>query len=243
MILAASPAFASPTLTKLHDFNNAMPDIGIQNPYDSPVLMGSELWFTSQNDGASGFGTFASFDLSTQLPTTRGGTGDRGTINSYDPPAPPASASSVLWNFPSSRPATNPNTAPENVAIIDRGPLGKDIYFPTSAGGPGDAGSARSSATRRVMLLPPRLMPSPPRPMRGSPSKASPRSARSSISPPSPAGTREPAPPTVQALSPSLMSPFADLKTTRNSARRPCATSPTPARGCTTASFPNWAAC
>jgi uncharacterized repeat protein (TIGR03803 family) len=165
ILFVSSPAFAVPTLSKLHDFNNAIPNIGVQNPYDTAVLVGSELWFTSQNGGASGFGTFASFDLATNLPTirvsmdnasgntpngnptlndgllhyttTRGGTGDRGTLNAYNIST---SNNSVLWNSPSNSPATNPNTLPGNVAIIDRGILGKDIYFLTGSGGSGGAG-------------------------------------------------------------------------------------------------------
>jgi uncharacterized repeat protein (TIGR03803 family) len=165
-ILVAAPlAAAFPTLTKLHDFNNAIPNIGIQNPYDTPVLVGSELWFTSQNGGNSGFGTFSSFDLATHVPsirvsmnnstgntpqgtpvlsdgllyytTTRGGTGDRGTLNVFNPLAPPGTGNTVLWNSPSNVITTNPNTIPGNVAVIDRGPLGKDVYFMTSNGGSG----------------------------------------------------------------------------------------------------------
>lgn len=163
--LAASFVFGAPTITKLHDFNNSIPLVGVQNPYDTAVLVGSTLWFTSQNGGASGFGTFASFDLMTNMPTihvsmdnatgntpngsptladgllyystTRGGTGDRGTLSAFDIGT---SNNAVLWNSPSNSPATNPNTIPGNVAIIDRGLLGKDIYFLTGAGGPGGAG-------------------------------------------------------------------------------------------------------
>jgi uncharacterized repeat protein (TIGR03803 family) len=162
-------ATAAPSLVKLHDFNNSVPLIGIQNPYDTPVLIGSTLWLTSQGGGTSGFGTFASFDLATNLPTihvsldvqngntplgtptlsggllhyttTRGGTGDRGTLSAFDPTAPPATANSVLWNSPQNSPSTNPNTIPGNVAVIDRGALGKDIYFLTQNGGAGGTGA------------------------------------------------------------------------------------------------------
>ncbi len=168
LLIASSVAHSAPLLVKLHDFNNSIPFIGVQNPYDTPVLIGSKLWFTSQNGGANGFGTFSSFDLATNLPTihvsldtvtgntpngtptvsdgllyytnTRGGTGDRGTINAFDPQAPPATANSVLWNSPSNSPNTNPNTLPGNVAVIDRGQLGKDIYFLTQNGGSGGTG-------------------------------------------------------------------------------------------------------
>ena len=163
------PATAAPSLVKLHDFNNSVPLIGVQNPYDTPVLIGSTLWFTSQGGGATGFGTFSSFDLTSNTPTihvsldgvtgntphgaptlsggllyyttTRGGSGDRGTLSSFDPLATAATANTLLWNSPPNTTTTNPNTLPGNVAVIDRGALGKDIYFLTQNGGPGGTGS------------------------------------------------------------------------------------------------------
>jgi uncharacterized repeat protein (TIGR03803 family) len=163
IVLAASLAHAAPTLTKLHDFNNSGVMLGIQGAYDTPVLIGSELWFTTEKGGDYGFGTLASFNLANNTPTkrvsmnqtgntpqgtpalddgilyytnTRGGTGDRGTLSIYQIAS---GTHSTLWNSPSNSPATNPNTPSGNVAVIDRGPLGKDIYMLTQNGGSGAA--------------------------------------------------------------------------------------------------------
>lgn len=160
-LLLASLATAAPTLTKLHDFNNSGVMLGIQGAYDTPVLIGSELWFTTEKGGDFGFGTLASFNLANNTPTkrvsldqtgntpqgtpvldngflyytnTRGGTGDRGTLNAYNLAT---GTHSILWNSPSNSPATNPNTLPGNVAILDRGNLGQDIYMLTQSGGIG----------------------------------------------------------------------------------------------------------
>lgn len=161
---AASLASAAPTLTKLHDFNNTGVLLGVQGSYDTPILVGSDLWFTTDKGGDNGFGTLASFNLTNNTvtkrvsfdnetgntpqgtptvsdgflyyTTTRGGTGDRGTLSSYELGS---HTNTVLWNALSNSPTTNPNTLPGNVAVIDRGELGKDIYVLTQGGGLGAA--------------------------------------------------------------------------------------------------------
>ncbi|RYD36074.1 MAG: hypothetical protein EOP87_06165 [Verrucomicrobiaceae bacterium] len=157
-------ASAAPTLTKLHDFNNTGVLLGVQGSYDTPILIGSDLWFTTDKGGDNGFGTLSSFKLTNNTvtkrvsldnetgntpqsaptvsdgflyyTTTRGGTGDRGTLNGYDLTG---STNTVLWNSLSNSPTTNPNTLPGNVAVIDRGALGKDVYILTQGGGLGAA--------------------------------------------------------------------------------------------------------
>jgi uncharacterized repeat protein (TIGR03803 family) len=167
VICMAATANAAPGLVKLHDFNNSNPLVspGPEAPNDSPLLIGSKLWFTTEKGGESGFGTLSSFDLETSavhvwlsmdistgnspkaaptrdgdllyITTLRGGTGDRGTLSVWDV----ASAThQVLWNSPSNSPNTNPNSLWGDVAVIDRGgSAGKDIYFMTQNGGLGSA--------------------------------------------------------------------------------------------------------
>jgi uncharacterized repeat protein (TIGR03803 family) len=156
---------ATPTLTKLHDFNNpGSGPPGPQYPYDTPVLIGSELWFTTESGGNDGFGTLSKFDIATHTATVlksmdnvtgntpratptvdgdllyltsiRGGTGDKGTLATWNMSS---GSYSVLWNSPQSSPTTNPNILQCNVAVIDRGALGKDVYFMTPNGGVGSA--------------------------------------------------------------------------------------------------------
>lgn len=156
---------ANPVLVKLHDFNNTnINSPSAQNPNDSPLLIGNKLWFTSETGGANGFGTLSSYDLSANttnvhlsldnatgntpkatptrdgdllyFTTVRGGTGDRGTLSAWNLGT---STHTVLWNSPQSTPATNPNSLWGDVAVIDRGALGKDLYFMTQNGGVGSA--------------------------------------------------------------------------------------------------------
>ncbi|WP_075089176.1 hypothetical protein [Verrucomicrobium spinosum] len=46
----------------------------------------------------------------------------------------------TLWNSPANSPATNPNSPSGNVAIVDRGAAGKDVYFMTGNGGASGSG-------------------------------------------------------------------------------------------------------
>lgn len=152
-------------MVKLHDFDNTNINIpSPQNPYDTPVLIGTKLWFTTESGGTEGFGTLSNFDTLTStvtvvksmdnltgntpraavtrdgdllyLTTIRGGTGDKGTLATWDMTG---NSHQVLWNSPQSTPTTNPNLLQGNVAIIDREPAGKDIYFMTPNGGAGSA--------------------------------------------------------------------------------------------------------
>lgn len=184
LLLGISPfANAEPTLTKLHDFyvppvnpDNPNPLPGTANPYDTPLLIGNTLWFTTQNGGIPDAGTLSSFDLGTNTVTLRveidgsngdtpqgspelsdgflyyttnsGGTGDRGVLNAYELAT---GTNTTLWHALLGSPAatygTNPGTMGGNVAIVDRGgELGKDIYIATQNGGPG--GAARGTILR-----------------------------------------------------------------------------------------------
>jgi uncharacterized repeat protein (TIGR03803 family) len=156
---------AAPALVKLADFNNSNLNApSAQNPYDTPVLIGSKLWFTTESGGNDGFGTLSTFDLVTNATTVmksmdngsgntpratptvdgdllyitsvRGGSGDKGTLATWNLTD---NTFQVLWNSPQSSPTTNPNILQGNVAVIDRGVLGKDVYFMTPNGGAGSA--------------------------------------------------------------------------------------------------------
>lgn len=158
-------ASEAPALVKLHDFNNSNINApSAQNPYDTPVLIGSKLWFTTESGGNDGFGTLSTFDLVGNttsvlksmdnasgntpratptvdgdllyLTSVRGGTGDKGTLATWNMTD---NFYSVLWNSPQSSPTTNPNILQGNVAVIDRGAAGKDVYFMTPNGGAGSA--------------------------------------------------------------------------------------------------------
>lgn len=165
--LILAPALAAePSLVKLHDFDNSSPltNPGPQAPNDNPVLTGSKLWFTTESGGHEGFGTLSTFDLNTAsvemllsldittgntpkaaptvdgdlvyFTTQRGGTGDRGTLVAWNRAA---GTYQVLWNSPSNSPSTNPNSPWGDVTVIDRGAVGKDLYFMTQNGGLGSA--------------------------------------------------------------------------------------------------------
>lgn len=160
------------TITKLIDFNNTGTRESVQNPVSTPLVIGSELWFTSEGGGEVGFGTLASYNLASDTltkrldlgvpdedspydqgntpttsftrdgnllyyTTTRGGTGDRGTLNVYNTTT---GTNTTLWNSPANSPATNPNSPSGNVAIVDRGAAGKDVYFMTGNGGASGSG-------------------------------------------------------------------------------------------------------
>lgn len=170
LLLALLSPLHGATISKLYDFNNSGSNESVQNPYDTPIVIGNELWFTSEKGGEVGFGTVSSFNLANNTltlrvgdlgvpddetfydqgntptsslvrdgnvlyyTTTKGGTGDKGTLNAYDMAT---GTNTVLWNSPSSSPNTNPNTPSGSVAVVDRGELGKDVYFMTGNGGDG----------------------------------------------------------------------------------------------------------
>lgn len=151
------------SLTKLVDFNNnnflmANP----QGPNDSPVWANGTLWFTTESGGLEGFGTLCSYNTTSGLlqvvhsteqvtgntpkanpvvdgnllyfTTIKGGTGDKGTLAAWDTVA---QSHTLLWHSPQQTPNTNPNQLQGDVAIVDRGAMGKDIYFMTINGGAG----------------------------------------------------------------------------------------------------------
>lgn len=150
-------------LTKVYDFPAVAGQAS--RPYSIPVQIGNDLWFTTETGGNFGFGSLAKWDLTTSslstvfsnmdtlngntpqsfvtpsagklyFTTTRGGTGDRGVLASYEI----ASGNyTVLWNSPSSSPTTNPNTLTGNPLLVDRG-THQEIYFMTRNGGNGAAG-------------------------------------------------------------------------------------------------------
>lgn len=153
------------SLTKVVDFNNnnflmANP----QAPNDSPVWSNGVLWFTTESGGLEGFGTFCSYNTangqlsvrhSTEqvsgnspkanptvdgdllyFTTIKGGTGDKGTLSTWNATT---NTHTVLWNSPQQTPNTNPNQLQGDVAVIDRGVAGKDVYFMTINGGAGTA--------------------------------------------------------------------------------------------------------
>ena len=174
--LTSPLAFATPTLTKLHDFfvqpvtiEIQNPPPGTANPFDSAVMIGNDLWFTSQKGGLLDVGTISSFNLTTNATTVQfslsggpdgtgptgtptqsgsllyyttvtGGSGNRGVLSAYDTVA---HTNTVLWAALPGTPAVNainPGTLQGNVAVINRGEtFGKDIYFLTANGGPGGA--------------------------------------------------------------------------------------------------------
>jgi uncharacterized repeat protein (TIGR03803 family) len=145
-------------LTKLHDFAVASPGNPVgMNPYDIPIQIGNELWFTTENGGTTGFGTLSSFDLVTNTITTRlntmdistgntpqsrflqdgnnlyyttsrGGTGDRGTLNVYNTST---NTNTVLHNSPSNTPSTNLYGYHSNVVRV-----GDNLYWMARNGGP-----------------------------------------------------------------------------------------------------------
>lgn len=145
-------------LTKLYDFQISSPGNPVaMNPYDKPIQIGNELWFTSENGGTTGFGTLSSFDLSSNTITTRvatmdnttgntpvgrlyssgdnlyyttsrGGTGDRGTLSRFNIPT---STNAVLYNSPSNTPSTNLYSYHSNVVQI-----GDSLYWMARSGGP-----------------------------------------------------------------------------------------------------------
>lgn len=147
-------------LTKVYDFPATAGQPA--KPYSIPVQIGDELWFTTEAGGTFGFGTLAKWDLNassltTAFPgmntttgntpqsfftpsggklyftTTRGGTGDRGVLASYELSS---GNYTVLWSSPSNSPAANPNTLTGNPIVVDRGTY-QEVYFMTRNGGNG----------------------------------------------------------------------------------------------------------
>lgn len=180
---------AQHTLTKILDFQGfkandpletSDDEYGPAKPFDTPVLLGTELWFTTENGGNLGFGSLAKYDLATGIlemvygdlevgvgnspqseiavdgnllyfTNNRGGTGDRGTLSMFNRSS---SSYTRLWNAPPITPNTNPTLIPGAPTIIDRGAAGKDIYFLTQNGAaPGSAsGTAVGSIQRHNTL-------------------------------------------------------------------------------------------
>ena len=175
-LLAPDSASAQHTLTKLLDFrgfkeNDPLEtnddEYGPARPYDTPILIGDELWFTTESGGNFGFGSVAKFDLATNtlsmlygdlevnvgnspqselvadgdllfFTNNRGGTGDRGTLSVFDRTT---FNYTRLWDAPPISPNTNPTLIPGSPTIVDRGVGGKDIYFMTQNGGTGGTGT------------------------------------------------------------------------------------------------------
>jgi len=161
--LAATATVKAQTLTKLYDFPSAasaaLTGAGI-NPYDSPVLIGDELWFTTQKGGTTGFGSITKYNIVTNkvttvldtmdnvtgntpqssfsvvgnnlyYTTTRGGTGDRGTIDVYNI----ASQTNLTLYSSPSQTSGSPYTLPGNVAYVDLGNGSASIYAIEQSGG------------------------------------------------------------------------------------------------------------
>jgi len=166
-------------MVKLTDFPAAIGEPA--RPYSVPLLYNNALWFTTQGGGDWGFGSLARWDLNTSalqtvfgnmestngntplgsltrdgevlyLTTTRGGTGDRGVLASYNTTT---DTYTVLWNSPSNSPNTNPNTVIGNPAVIDRG-THKEVYFLTRSGGVSSLGGTvhkYNTATNTTTLI------------------------------------------------------------------------------------------
>lgn len=192
LLSVAVAAFVAPglvsaqhTLNKLRDFRGFIQndpletsddEYGPAKPYDTPILLGDELWFTTENGGNFGFGSIAKYNLTTNtlsmvygdlevnvgnspqselvpdgallyFSNNRGGTGDRGTLSVFNRTA---STYARLWNAPSITPNTNPTLIPGAPTIVDRGPAGKDIYFMTQNGAsPGSASGTAIGSIQR----------------------------------------------------------------------------------------------
>lgn len=158
-------AQAAPSLVKVQDLNNSNTNQFFAQPAepnDTALLIGSTLWFTSEKGGEYDVGTLSSHDLLTGVTTIRysmdnatgkgakatptrdgdllyittstGGTGNRGTLATWNMST---RTFTKLWDAPSNDPTTNPGSLWGNVAVIDRGNAGKDVYFTTQNGGPG----------------------------------------------------------------------------------------------------------
>jgi len=161
-VLTAS-ACAQTTLTKLFDFGGTIG--GATDPYSAPVLIGNELWFTTNAGGENDFGTISKFNLGTNTltsvfsmdttgnspfstltqvgdqlfyTTSRGGTGDRGTISVWNTTT---STNTVLFNSPQLGNAQNlPYTFHGGVTYLDNGDGTADLYALHQSGGSSASG-------------------------------------------------------------------------------------------------------
>lgn len=176
VLMGTSAVQAQHTLTKLWDFQalklndpleTSDDEPGPARPYDTPVLIGDELWFTTEGGGDFGFGSLAKYDLGSgtmemvygeldvsvgnspqseiipdgdllYFTNNRGGTGDRGTLSVFNRTT---STYVRLWDAPPISPNTNPSLIPGAPTLVDRGPAGKDLYFMTQNGGTGGTGT------------------------------------------------------------------------------------------------------
>ena len=145
-------------MTKVLDFPSAVGQAA--RPYSALVQVGGDLWFTTESGGDFGFGSiarwsFSSGNLTTEfaamntvngntpqgtpfvegellyVTTTRGGTGDRGVLATYNMTN---GDYTVLHNSLGNSPNTNPNTLIGNPVVVDRG-THKEAYFLTRSGG------------------------------------------------------------------------------------------------------------
>lgn len=159
-----TPLHAAPSLVKLVDFNNS--NIVSPSPArvnDSPILIGSKLWFACEQGGAYGFGSLSSYDISsgnltvelsldneTGLTpkaspvrdgnllylTTIGNNRDGSSIYStlFSHNIATGITDYKLWEASGSS-GTHIRAPWGGVAIIDSGAAGKDLYFNNYSGG------------------------------------------------------------------------------------------------------------
>lgn len=188
-LLTPSLVFSQHTLTKLIDLQGFRPndpletnddEYGPARPYDTPTVIGNELWFSTESGGNIGFGSLAKFDLTTNtlsmvygdlevnvgnspqseiyhdgdqlyFTNNRGGAGDRGTLSVFDRSS---GQYNRLWDAPPTTPNTNPTLIPGAPTVIDRGSGGKDIYFMTQNGAaPGSPSGTAIGSIQRYNTL------------------------------------------------------------------------------------------
>lgn len=154
-VLTAS-ACAQLSLTKLVDFGGIIG--GATDPYSSPILIGNELWFTTNAGGSTGFGTISKYNLSTNTvsvmysmdlsgntpfgkltqvgdllyyTTSANGTGGRGTISVFNMAT---NTNTVLYNSPTNGTGV-PTGLHGGVAYVDRGDGTASLYALHQNGG------------------------------------------------------------------------------------------------------------
>jgi len=166
-----SASVSAQTLTKIFDFGTTVN--GPTDPYSAPILIGNELWFTTNAGGANDFGTITKFNLNSNSLTTvysmdgtgntpfstltqvgdyiyyttsRGGTGDRGTISVLNTTN---GENKILFNSPELASGL-PYTFHGGVAYVDRGDGTASLYALHQSGGNDSAGGGVMKLTLNI---------------------------------------------------------------------------------------------